>query len=341
MELTRRPAETALIARAAELLRAGPLDPVPLVERICSMPGAPRMVAEHMAVALLAGHPNFARDALGRWMLRCEAPRWPASPGEQQPAAPGPPAFTAAASAATPTTPTTAASPLPPALGAPGLAPPTPATRRMLCSVSWVVVDVETTGGRPWGEDRITEVAAVVVRDGGIAERFETLVNPQRPIPPFISRLTNISWQMVRDKPVFRDVCEQLLRVLQGNVFVAHNARFDWAFICAEVERATGERLEGEQLCTVRLARKLLPQLRRRSLDWVANHYGIAIDGRHRAGGDADATARVLQCLLRDAESRGIECWDGLSRLTTGGTGRGRRRRASALPQPVREDTTA
>jgi DNA polymerase-3 subunit epsilon len=205
----------------------------------------------------------------------------------------------------------------------------------------YIVVDVETTGGRPDNGDRITEIAAVVVRDGKVSEVFETLVNPQRSIPPWITHLTNISWEMVRDKPTFRDICDQLLSVMEGRVFVAHNATFDWKFVSAEVERATGRRLEGQRLCTVRLARKLLPQLPRRSLDYVTAHYGIEIAARHRAAGDAVATAHVLIRLLRDARDRGIERWTDLERLLGARSVRTSRRRPSAMPQPVNRDTTA
>ena len=222
---------------------------------------------------------------------------------------------------------------------APAAAPCLPGEDCM--SRPYIVVDVETTGGRPHSGDRITEIAAVVVRDGQVAEVFETLVNPERAIPPWITHLTNISWEMVRDKPTFREICEPLLSVMEGRVFVAHNATFDWKFVSAEVERATGRRLEGQRLCTVRLARKLLPQLPRRSLDYVTAHYGIDIAARHRAAGDAVATAHVLIRLLRDARDRGIERWTDLERLLGARSVRASRRRPSAMPQPVRRDTTA
>lgn len=209
--------------------------------------------------------------------------------------------------------------------------------------MSWVVVDVETTGTRAWQGDRVTEIAAVVVRDGEIAEVFETLVNPQRPIPPWITRLTRITWDMVKDAPAFGAVCDPLLRTLEGNVFVAHNARFDWSFVSMEVQRATGRVLDGRQLCTVRLARKLLPQLRSRSLDFVARYYGVEIEPhlRHRAAGDAIATAQVLLRLLRDARDRGVERWSDLDLLLAPAPAKKRTRRPSAMPQPISQDTTA
>lgn len=297
--VTTRPAESPLVERAADFLSLGPSPARDLVAHVCQLSGLPELIAEHMAVTLLAEHRRFARDTAGFWRL-ADPPVAAADPGAVGPGAP-----------------------------------------TLLLGTSYVVVDVETTGGRPHAGDRITEIAAVVVRDGVIVDRFETLVNPERPIPPFITQLTNISWAMVKDAPRFADVCERLLQLMDGHVFVAHNAAFDWRFVCAEVQRSTGRELGGRRLCTVRLARRLLPQLRRRSLDFVAAHYGIDIEARHRAMGDALATARALLLMLRDAESRGCTRWQDLELLLTPTPRRPRRGRASALPQPTSNDVTA
>ena len=216
-----------------------------------------------------------------------------------------------------------------------------PGSNPALTSLSYAVVDVETTGSSPFAGDRVTEIAAIVVREGVVAERFETLVNPERPIPPMITALTRISWDMVRDAPRFCDICDQLLRVLGGHIFVAHNADFDWRFVTSEVERATGQRLDGNRLCTVRLARRLLPQLRSRRLDALADYYGIEIPARHRAGGDAIATVGILLRLLAEARDRHCESWVDLQHLLATPTRRRRPRRPSAMPQPVDRDTTA
>lgn len=210
-----------------------------------------------------------------------------------------------------------------------------------LAGLSYCVVDVETTGTSPDRGDRITEIAVVRVKDGTVTTVFDSLINPERSIPPYITALTQISWEMVRDAPRFRDVCDQLLGVLEGHVFVAHNAAFDWRFVSAEVHRATGRRIDGRRLCTVRLARRLLPQLRRRSLDAVTYHYGIDIAARHRAGGDAEATAHVLVRLLADARARGCADWDALERLLGQSSRRRTPRRPPAMPRPVDRDTTA
>jgi len=206
---------------------------------------------------------------------------------------------------------------------------------------SYVVVDVETTGTRAYHGDRVTEVAAVVVRDGTARVVFDTLINPERPIPPSITALTNITWEMVKDAPRFADVCDQLLAVLEGHVFVAHNAAFDWRFLSMEIERATRRRLEGQSLCTVRMARRLVPELRRRNLDAVTAFYGIDIAGRHRAGGDALATAKVLLRLLDRARDRGCESVDDVQRLVQQRTARRSRRRPPALPHSASDDSTA
>jgi DNA polymerase-3 subunit epsilon len=293
--LTLAPPDTLLADRAADFLAAGPADAQTLVSYVCSLPGAPRAVAEHMATAMFAGHTRFVRAADGRWQLATAADRKLVS-----------------------------------------------RTSAALNTASFVVVDVEATGTRATFGDRITEIAAVRVQGDSVTTVFETLVNPERPIPPQITRLTNITWEMVRRAPSFRDVCDQLLGVLEGHVFVAHNAAFDWRFISMEVERATGRALRGRRLCTVQLSRKLLPTLRRRSLDQITRYYDIENTARHRAGGDAVATAKVLVRLLREAQSRGCTSVDDLHRIAAeASVPRHRRRRPTAMPHSVSNDTTA
>jgi len=214
---------------------------------------------------------------------------------------------------------------------------------RTLDKESFVVVDVETTGSRSMAGDRITEVAVVRVRDGRAEMIFESLVNPDRPIPPAVMALTNITWEMVRGAPRFPDICDQLLGVLEGSVFVAHNAGFDWRFLSNEITRATRRPLVGQRLCTVKMARHFLPQLRRRNLDSLSDYYGIVNTARHRAGGDAMATAKVLLRFLKEARSRECDTLDDLQRLLRAPTGRKkkRRRRSPAMPHSVSDDRTA
>jgi DNA polymerase-3 subunit epsilon len=191
-------------------------------------------------------------------------------------------------------------------------APRPPRAAASLFEEEWVVVDVETTGGSPHQGHRITEVAAVRVSGGEIRETFSTLVNPDRHIPGMITSLTGITNEMVRGAPRFHEIAPRLTEALGGCVFVAHNAAFDWRFVCAEMQRATGSTLTGRQLCTVRLARKLLPHLPSRALGALAEYYGLEIEARHRALDDAVATARVLLHFLHALSEREVMDWHGM-----------------------------
>ena len=373
-----RPADTLLAERARDFLAGGPADAATLVHHVCQQPGTPEPIAERVVAAMFEGRDEFERGVDGRWRLagQREESRPVAVVSEPAPAiAPVPttpriPTFDEwraqraaepvreapsrvrgrrQSAGEAPELPTS--SELRPAV-APAVAGP--AASDPLLSLSYVVVDVETTGGSPYSGHRITEIAAVVVRDGEVREVYETLVNPQRPIPPMIMKLTGITMEMVAGKQPFRDICPRLLEALSGHVFVAHNVNFDWRFVTAEVARASGHRLEGPKLCTVRLARKLLPQLRSRSLGYVADHYGADefarsyFEGRHggerpwrhSAAGDAVATAHCLLRLFRDAADRGVVTWGDLDAMLSGGTARARKKR-SALPAPVDRDSTA
>lgn len=183
----------------------------------------------------------------------------------------------------------------------------------------YAVVDVETTGGSHGTGHRITEVAIVEVRNGIVGDGFRTLVNPGRSIPRRISRLTGITDDMVAGAPYFDHVADEILHRLEGRIFVAHNVRFDWGFVGAQLAEAVGEVPDVPRLCTVRMARRLVPELRRRNLDAVTAHYGIEVEARHRAYGDAVATARILLRLLDDAEARGIGTLSTLRRFLSGG----------------------
>lgn len=191
--------------------------------------------------------------------------------------------------------------------------PPVP--EEELRNLTYAVVDVETTGGSPGRGHRITEIAVVEVREGAVAGDFQTLVNPGRPIPPRIAALTGITDEMVAGSPFFEDVAQELLDRLEGRVFVAHNAAFDWSFVSAQLADSLGQVPEGPRLCTVQMARRLNPEVKRRNLDSLATHFGVPIHARHRAFGDALATARVLLRLLDEAHEQGIRDLPNLQRL--------------------------
>ena len=200
-------------------------------------------------------------------------------------------------------------------------------------SLEYVVVDVETTGGACDSGHRITEVCAVRVSgDGAITGEFTTLVNPDRYIPPAITQLTRITHDMVSFAPRFDEVAPELRDFLEGAVFVAHNAAFDWRFVAYELVRACLEPLYARVLCTVRLARKIVPEVSSRSLDALSWYFGVENEARHRAFGDARATALIFQRLLDRMDEREIERWEQLETLMRK---RGPRRKRRASPQPV------
>jgi DNA polymerase III subunit epsilon len=176
-----------------------------------------------------------------------------------------------------------------------------------LSEVAFAVVDVETTGRGPWLGNGIIEIAIVEARGGQITGEYETLVNPGHGIPGAITALTGITTEMVSRAPYFDHVADEVAARLTGRVFVAHNATFDWSFVSSELVKAVGEAPDVPRLCTVRMCRRLVPQLRHRNLDVLSRHFGIDNHARHRAYGDALATARVLLRLLDEAAGRGIE----------------------------------
>jgi DNA polymerase-3 subunit epsilon len=161
----------------------------------------------------------------------------------------------------------------------------------------YAIVDIETTGGFA-ANHRITEIA-VFLHDGmQITDSYHTLINPGRPIPHYITGLTGISSEMVLDAPPFGDVAEDIFNLLDGKVFVAHNAQFDYSFLKREFEMAAIN-WQAKKLCTVRLSRKIIPGLRSYNLGSLADSLGIEIINRHRASGDAYATVKIFDHLLR------------------------------------------
>jgi len=171
----------------------------------------------------------------------------------------------------------------------------------------FAVVDVETTGGRAQRGGRILEVAVAILEAGTVHLGFTSLLDPGTPIPAWVVRLTGITDAMVAGRPRFVDVVPGLGHALDAGVFVAHNARFDWRFLAAECVAAGVPVPGGKPLCTVRLTRRLVPELRHRGLDHVAAFFGVENPARHRAFGDALATAHILRGLIGRARERGVE----------------------------------
>lgn len=202
-----------------------------------------------------------------------------------------------------------------------------------LRSQDWVVVDVETTGGSVHRGHRLIEVAAVTIRGGILAEQFSTLVNPGRPVPRMITSLTGISQEMVAGAPRFHEVVDRLEKEMLGRIFVGHNAGFDWGFVSGEMERCRGLGLSGPRVCTLRLARRIVPHLPSRSLGALAHYYDIPMEVHHRALDDAVATAHLLIRLLGELEDQGVHTWSDLEAFLR--RPRPGRRKRSAFPRPV------
>ena len=162
----------------------------------------------------------------------------------------------------------------------------------------YAIVDIETTGGYASAND-ITEIA-IVLHDGvKVTEVFETLLRPSVAIPYFIQSLTGINHSMVEDAPLFSDVAATIYEKLKGRIFVAHNVNFDYSFIKHHLG-VNGFDLVSQKLCTVRLTRKVFPALGSYSLGNLCRHFNIHIENRHRAGGDATATARLFDHILNN-----------------------------------------
>ena len=160
----------------------------------------------------------------------------------------------------------------------------------------YAIVDIETTGGNASGS-RITEIA-IIIHDGSkIIDRWETLVNPQKEIPLAIFALTGITNQMVANAPTFDELSDKVLELLTNRIFVAHNVNFDYSFVKHQLE-AAGYKWTAKKLCTVRAARKIKPGLPSYSLGNLCKSLNIDLENRHRAGGDADATAILFSKLL-------------------------------------------
>lgn len=165
--------------------------------------------------------------------------------------------------------------------------------------MEFAIVDIETTGGSPGGGG-ITEIAVVIHNGQEITESFESLINPEMGIPTYITGLTGIDNAMVRNAPTFAEIAEDLWDLLEGKVFVAHQVNFDYSFI-REAFLRLGKTYLPQKLCTVRLSRKVYPKMRSYSLGRLCESRGIPILARHRAMGDAKATAILFDQMIQES----------------------------------------
>ena len=162
----------------------------------------------------------------------------------------------------------------------------------------YAIVDIETTGGYASGNS-ILEIA-IAIHDGEkMLSFFETLINPQTPIPRYIQALTGISAPMVSQAPVFEEVAAEIYNLLRDKIFIAHNVNFDYSFIKHQLAQC-GYELDCKKLCTVRLGRKVLPGHTSYGLGNLCRSLGIRIQNRHRAGGDTLATVKLFECIVKN-----------------------------------------
>ncbi len=162
----------------------------------------------------------------------------------------------------------------------------------------FAIVDIETTGGFASG-NFITEIA-IAIHDGKqLVDFYETLINPGVPIPPYIQSLTGISNAMVSQAPAFSEVAPKIFSLLQNQVFVAHNVNFDYSFVKHHLMQH-GYQVDCKKLCTVRLARKVLPGHLSYGLGNICRSLHIEVENRHRAGGDALATVKLFERILQN-----------------------------------------
>ena len=195
----------------------------------------------------------------------------------------------------------------------------------------YVVFDVETTGPAAGKGGAITEFGALKLVRGEVINEFSTLVNPGRPIDPFVVRLTGITDRMVSGAPPISEVMPRFEEFVEGCVLVGHNVQFDCSFVTAA---RGGSRLPNEVLDTLKLARCLVPGLKRYRLSALVNHFGVRQAPNHRAFSDAAATTEVFRKLLKLLRSAGIESV-GEAAAIRGGRGRIKPQKqhlASAVP---------
>lgn len=167
----------------------------------------------------------------------------------------------------------------------------------------YAILDLETTGLSPINE-KIIEIAIYIHNGKEIISEYSTLINPERNIPYNITRLTGITNEMVKDAPKFWEIAKDIIILTEGKSIVAHNASFDFNFIRNEF-KSLGYNFKRDRLCTVKLSRKIIPNHKSYSLGKLCKELGIKIDGRHRATGDAFATVKLFEHLLKISPSLG------------------------------------
>ena len=169
----------------------------------------------------------------------------------------------------------------------------------------YAIVDIETTGSHP-DKNGITEIAIVLHNGTEVEGRYETLINPGYKIPSFITYLTGISNETVADAPQFSAVAQHIHNLLSSRIFIAHNVNFDYTFIRHHLQ-VNGYHWLPKKLCTLKLSRKAFPGLLKYGLEHLCKTFEIPVINRHRAGGDADATAILFEKILKEGGEKLIK----------------------------------
>ena len=168
----------------------------------------------------------------------------------------------------------------------------------------YAILDIETTGGK-YNEEGITEIAIYQHNGQKVTDQFISLVNAERPIQPFVEKLTGINSKMLRNAPRFFEVAKRIIEITENTIIVAHNTDFDYRILRTEFKRL-GYNFEKNSLCTVTLSKKLLPDMESYKLGRLVRTLGIPISDRHRAQGDALATVKLFELLLEKDSSKEI-----------------------------------
>ena len=210
------------------------------------------------------------------------------------------------------------------------------ALRVPLDEARFCVVDLETTGGRA-GPGTIIDIGAYRMVGQRITDSFQSLVRPHSRVPRFITSLTSITNEMLADAPPIEEVLPAFREFIGDAVMVAHNAQFDRSFLDYEFRRIFGIGLGNPVLCTLRMARRYLPSLKRRRLDYIADHFGLSTAGRHRGLGDARMAAGDSLHLPRHRDEDGNHTPGPPDRRASARS----RRTAYRAPRPARRDRGA
>tara|TARA_B100000575_G_scaffold98644_1_gene78721 strand:+ start:40534 stop:41136 length:603 start_codon:yes stop_codon:yes gene_type:complete len=171
---------------------------------------------------------------------------------------------------------------------------------------SFAILDVETTGGK-FNEEKITEISILVYDGRKIVKTFETLINPQKDIQPFVQRLTGISNELVKNSPKFKDVSEKINKITKDKIIVAHNVNFDYRIIKNEFQ-SINVKYQRDLLCTVDLSKLIFPNLKSYKLTNLLSNFGIVNENPHRAFSDALGALKLFKILMnKDLELKFIK----------------------------------